>query len=48
MPNISTLTVLVNANTRRFAHAMAFVGTAVVAAGIAATKMSLDSDDAFT
>jgi TP901 family phage tail tape measure protein len=48
MPTISTLTVLVNANTRRFAHAMAFVGTAVVAAGLAATKMALDYDDAFT
>jgi TP901 family phage tail tape measure protein len=48
MPTISTLTVLVNADTRRFAHAMTFVGTAVVAAGIAVTKMALDYDNAFT
>ena len=48
MPTISTLTVLVNANTRRLSYALGLVGTAVAAAAIAATKLSLEYDDAFT
>lgn len=48
MPTISTLTVDVNANTRRLTQGLKLAGGAILAVGAIATKMALDYDDAFT